>query len=341
MNKVARACFVAIVAALALAQTNTPTLQVIPFVTALGRATDTELDISIPASAPATAKASIYVPTGYTANLTQAAGTKIADVLALVDARGTSLPLQGQVIADTPAKYASDPRAQACAPGTHAAVWVIQLQLQAQTLNVPMFVDPTSGAEAALGSYKIQVCFASPDVPEAQGGAPFGAKVVEADVDFTSAFTNPASAAIYVWRALVTPYVAGTGTPNAAGTYELRSDAFLPVRFTLKARWDVKKRVAVITGTVAVPGATVVRVLILGRPSATSSSISRVGTAKVTKGKFTLRKRLTKKTFLTGFVQPTLASCDTSLPTPGPAGCATETTAPLISPTVVVTPRKK
>jgi hypothetical protein len=324
---------------------DTPTLQVIPFETALARHADTEIDFSVPAGAAATAKLVVYVPSGYTADLGQAAGTKIADAAAVVDASGTALTLQGQVTTDTPAKYASDARAQACAPGTHAAVWVLQLPTATQTLSIPIFVDPTSGAETAFGSYKLQSCFASPYVPEAQGGAPFGAKVTEADLDFLSVFTNPAKAAVYGWRALVTPYTAGTATPNAAGTYELRSYAYLPVAFTVKARWDRKRHTGVISGKLKLAGFVPNggSIAFVGGAGTDLSKYALIGRATIKKGAFTLRKKFKRTTYMFGFVPAGAGECNAQeTPLGAPAGCIQETTAPLISNRAKLTvPKKK
>jgi hypothetical protein len=323
---------------------TTPQLQVIPYVTGASRQTDTELDLIIPSAAAAAAKVVLYAPTGYTANLGQAPGTRIADVAATIDARGTRDTLQGQAVADAPARYATDPAAQACAPGAHAAVWVIQLPTPTQTLSLPMYVDPTSGAETSLGAYKIQVCFPSPDVPEAQGGALLGAKIVEADVDFLNPFTNPGRVGAYAWRALVTPYTPGTGTPNVAGTYELRAIAFIPVAFTLRAKYDKKRKNFLISGRLAFAGLTppAFAIGILGSPTLTTPRFTLVGSARGRRGAFTFRKRLKRTTYLIAFVAPTIDRCSAEIPTIAPAGCASETTAFMFSnPARAVLPKKR
>lgn len=324
------------------AQTDSPQLQVIPYVSALGRPTETELDLSIPAGSPAAARVVVYVPNGYGAHLTHVPGTKIADVAATIDARGTRLPLQGQAVADNPASHT----AQSCAPGLHAAVWVIQLPTQTRTLTIPMYVDPTSGNETSLGAFKMQVCFASPDVPEADGGAPFGAKVTLAEIDFLTAFTNPTQPALYIWRALVTPYTPGTGTPNAAATYELRSIAFIPAVLILSARYDRRKRVAVIMGKLSLAGVPppTVSVAIIAGPTANVSRWKVIGTARGRRGAFMLRtKKLQRTSFLAGVVPADdAAGCFDGRPAAAPAGCLRETTAPVVSTRVrLVVPKKR
>lgn len=337
MIKVVMAFSTVCLATLALAGSavaaDTPELQVIPYVTGLARQTDTELDLTIPAAAAAMAKVVIYAPAGYGATLALPAGTKIANATATVDAGGTTLALNGQAVADTPEKYTTDPRAQACAPGAHAAVWLLQLPFQSQTLTLPVYVDPTTAGETGLGAYKLQVCFPSPYVPEAEGGAPFGAKLIEADIDFTTGFTNPPTANVYIWRALVTPYTVGTGTRNDAGTYELRSVAFIPVVFTLKARYDKKKRVAVLSGKLKLSGVVPpnVEVAVVGGPTTQVSKWKLIGFGRGKKGSYTLRKKLKRSTYMAALVLPASDTCFDGQPSVAPAGCVRETTAPAIS----------
>ena len=47
-------------------------------------------------------------------------------------------------------------------------------------INLPAYVLPTAGAEAALGPAKIRFCLAPPDIPADKGGATFGAKFLSA-----------------------------------------------------------------------------------------------------------------------------------------------------------------
>jgi hypothetical protein len=331
--------FAAAAAALALAAPsmaqNEPELTVVPYDVALGQAADTELDLTLPASTNAPAKVTIYSGVGYTANLAQAPGTKIGDLAATVASGGASLDVSGDVVADNPANYAADPRAQACAAGTHAAVWVISITLGGNALHIPIFVDPTAGPEAAYGSYKLQVCFASPYVPEAAGGAPLGARLTEADLDFPTSpgvFHNPSTRGVYTWRALVTPYTQGTATADATATYELRSLASLPTKIALKAKWDAKRKRAVVSGTFNPPPA-------LGFPASvvveifrtTAGSTKHIGRAKTNKGKFTFRTKQAKGTAVySALVAGYFGTC-TAAGSPAPRGCARETVAPIFS----------
>lgn len=321
----------AIFAAPSFAQSE-PEFTVIPYDVGLGRVADTELDFVLPASTNAAARIVIYSAPGSTADVGQAPGTKVGDLSATVASGGATLPVTGTVVADNPASYAADPRAQACAPGTHAAVWVIAVTLGTTSLRIPIYVDPTAGAEAALGSYKLQVCFASPYVPEASGGAPLGARLTDAGIDFPAVFRNPSARGVYRWRALVTPYTQGTATPNAAGTYELRSLTSLPTRIALNGRYDRKKRRAVITGTfrppaeLGFPASVVVEVF-----RTTGKGTKRLGRTKTAKGKLTYRvKQASGTSVYSGLVTGYAGTC-TGPTSPAPAGCTRETVAPIFS----------
>jgi hypothetical protein len=314
---------------------NEPEFTVIPYDVALGRLADTELDLTVPSSTAAPAKVTIYAAPGYTAELGQAPGTKVGDLFATVASGGASLDVRGDVVADNPANYTSDPRAQACAPGAHTAVYVITITLGGTTLRIPIYVDPTSGSEAALGSYKLQVCFSSPYVPESAGGAPLGARLTEADIDFSDTpgvFRNPSARGVYRWTVLVTPYTAGTATPNPAGTYELRSLAALPTRIALKGKYDAKRKRAVLTGTLAAPAE-------LGFPASvivevfklTASSAKHIGRAKTKKGKFTFRVKQAKGTTTYSALVAGYAGPCTGPAAVAPAGCTRETVAPIFS----------
>ena len=337
---------VACVAALALAAPsfalNEPDFTVVPWQVGLNRVADTELDLTLPTTTAAAAKVVFYVAPGYTANLTQAPGTKVGTLDAKVDAGGTQLTLSNvAVTADDPAKYTTNPQAQACAAGKHAAVWVITVTLGASTLNIPIYVDPTAGDETALGSYKLQVCFSSPYVPESAGGAPAGARLTEADIDFPKVFSNPSAAGVYRWRAFVTPYTVGSATPNAAATYELRSLAQLPLRIGMRGRYDARKHQAVLNGTfrpspdLSLPASVIVEIY-----RDTGSGLKHIGHARTKKGKFTFRARQTRRRVVY-FAAVFYAGACTAPPSPAPAGCTRETVAPALSAFIRVPAKKR
>ncbi len=138
---------------------------------------------------------------------------------------------------DDPAKHTTD----ACSPGTNAAVWNMNLSVAGQTLVVPIYVNPTSGAATALGAYKLTICLPPWDVPVGTPGRSFeGAQLLDAKFTVNKIFTTPTGAGLERWDALFTPYTPGKGTPNPAGTFEARAFVPLPISLGIKASY-VKK----------------------------------------------------------------------------------------------------
>jgi hypothetical protein len=222
---------------------------------------------------PQPAKITVYVPAGYTLGASPAAGTTIGTTEGEVNARdlgGISLPLSGDVVVDNPANHLTD----VCAPGTHAAVWILRLSISGQTIALPVYVDPTSGAEAALGSAKLVTCLGPSDVPAGTPGrAANGAQLRFASFTVNGVLTPPVGPAR--WIAFTTPYNPGVGTPNVAGTVETR--AFVgPGAVTLTTKVTSKKKKQVtLSGRVTQSGlavATEVSLLVNGRVKATANS---------------------------------------------------------------------
>lgn len=229
-----------------------------------GTQSGTTLRLTLPRDHDATARIQILVPLAYQLTTTAAAGTVVgssnAQVLATAISPDTVAPLEGPVRAQDPAQFVNNQ----CAPGAHSAVWVAELAFSGQTIPVPFYVDavPAANQQALQASHTITVCFSSPYIPPAAGGAPLGAKILTANLTFVeSVTTTPSSAALNVWRGIFTPYVVGTATANAPGTVEARSMSALPKRITLTVR--VTRRVIRLTGRltegpVGVAGRTVV-----------------------------------------------------------------------------------
>jgi hypothetical protein len=230
------------------------------------------------------AKITVYVPGGYTLNTSQAPSSVIGRTTGEVFARDLNipLPLEGDVVADNPANYVANP----CAPGTHQAVWILRLAVAGQSINLPVYVDPTSSAEAALGSAKLQVCLGPSDVPAGTPGrSPNGAQLLSATFTVNGVLTPPVGPTR--WTAFTTPYTAGTGTPNAAGTVETRSFVG-PGAVTLTTRvTSKKKKQVVVAGSVTQSGlgvATKVSLLINGKAKASATSTTAGRYSKKLKG---------------------------------------------------------
>jgi hypothetical protein len=198
----------------------------------LGAATTADVFIAIDPDADPTAQLRIFSPVGYNANLTATPGTKIGSVVARVKAKalgGALLTLAGDVLVANPADPAIQAAALQCTKTTtHSTIWVLNTSLQGQTVAIPVFVDKA-------GPLVVQtVCLPSPDVPEAMGGAKFGAQLFAADFTIKNVFTNAGTRGNYEWAGIFTPYTPGTATPNPAGTLEARTLVGLPTSLTLK-----------------------------------------------------------------------------------------------------------
>jgi hypothetical protein len=236
MRRTTRVAVLGCVGALALAvagqafATYTPKLAV-----QMGDA-GTTIKLSIPSTDDPTAKLTFFAPVGTGANLSASPGTTIGTLDAKAAAGalgGATLPLTGTVqtrAAD--GTYLSSGQqvplsaaAQRCTGSTaHAGFWVLVLSAAGQTLEVPLFVDPspTGLPFSPLLSYQLVICLPPSDIPEALGGAAFGAKVFEANFTVKGVF-SPTTSGTNLWRVVGTPYNPGVGTPNAAATVEAQS----------------------------------------------------------------------------------------------------------------------
>src|SRR6186997_426756 len=187
----------------------------------------------------ATAKDTIYAPLGYQATLTQAPGTNLGTVdatLILRQGGNATADASGPVVVDSPANWG--PQATQCTgTATHEAVWRLDITVAGSPLRVPIFVDHAAGPEAAFSSVKIQFCLAGPI------GTPAGAQLLDAFFDVQGVFTSPANTQPRVWRAVMTPYVAGQPNPNPAGTVE--SQAVVSGKVTADGKAVGKARIQV------------------------------------------------------------------------------------------------
>jgi hypothetical protein len=237
-----------------------------------------------------TASVRIFVPTGTQLTTSQAPGTVLGPVKAIVkalDLAGADLPLEGQLLVAAPGQIA--PATQAACLGATAplASWIMVLSAAGQTLPVPTYLVTTTGAQAALGPAYIQVCLPPPDIPVGTPGrATFGAKLYSAELAINGVFS---SVPVGAWVAFWTPYKPGVGQVNVAGTVASPA-AIAPGAVTLTAKKS--GRGAILTGSVtqagqARGGATVT---IVG--GSTKAKLKTVGKAKVAaNGKFTLKAK--------------------------------------------------
>ncbi len=243
MSKTIRTILLGLVGALALSTAGTA---LAAYTSPSLRVTDDRSSVTIRYTVSATddptAKLTFYAPTGYSATLSQPAGTTLGTVTAqgtAADLGGALLPLTGTVqVRAANGTYLSGSTqvpiaaaAQQCTgTPTHTAYWVLILQAAGQTLELPVFVDsPAAGAtSSAFASSSIQACLPPPDVPAGTPGrATFGFKLTQVDFKVNNVFTS-AGTGQPRWRVLATPYNPGRGTPNAAGSVEAQSVIAFP-----------------------------------------------------------------------------------------------------------------
>jgi hypothetical protein len=316
----------------------------------LGGATTADVFIAISPDADPTAQLRIFSPVGYSAKLSAAPGTKIGTVVARVKAKalgGALLTLAGDVLVANPA----DPTIQAAATQctgtiTHSSIWVLNTSLQGQTVAIPVFVDQA-------GPLVVQtVCLPSPDVPEAMGGAKFGAQLFAADFTIKNVFTNAGTNGDYEWAGIFTPYTPGTRTPNPAGTIEARTLVGLPSSLTLKR---VKAKTGFkLAGQLRIAGVSPKGVkldLYAGKKAAPAPNAVFGGTGKrvgssaklPATGKYTMARRNVKfATFFQTRFENYTTKCEGPSPSNLPVPCREERIAAVTSNQVkVLKPRKK
>jgi hypothetical protein len=152
---------------------------------------------------------------------------------------------------------------------------VLVLAAAGQTLTLPAYLVPTSGALAAVGPAYIQICLPPPDVPSGTPGrATFGAKVYSAELATSGVFS---AVPVGAWIAFWTPYNPGVGTVNAAGTVASPA-AVAPGAVSAAA----KKRGlgAVVSGRVTQAGQARGGATLTIRGGAKASALKKLGTVK-------------------------------------------------------------
>ena len=185
---------------------------------------------------------SIYMPAGYTANLSHAADTQIGTVRTKIQLLASSVDFVTDASGSVLVADKSLPELQAGATEctgtpTHAAIWLLHMVAPGQTLDVPVYVDPTTGDEAAFSSAKLVLCLPNPYEQALPGTrAPGGAKIFDAKATLSAGvITNPTAAGAYLWRAVIAPWSANGPNPNPAGTVEAQGIVTIPSSLALKA----------------------------------------------------------------------------------------------------------
>jgi hypothetical protein len=318
-----------------------------------GGAAATNVQVTEDKSDAAPLKITIYQPAGYVAALNQPAGKQIgtvhADLQALAISPDAIIQADGTVLTDDPAKYTSN----TCAPGTHAAVWLLHVTVSGQTIDVPVYLDPTTGTETALGAAKLVLCLSDPyDTAPTSIRAPFGVKVINAKMTLDSGvITNPSSAGTFLWRATITPWNPASPAPDAAKTVEVQSIVTLPQALSLKATVKTIRhkhgKKTTVTNSVLLSGTLLENLQgIQGASVTILAGGKKIGsTTTSASGAFSRQAGLTKKT--TFQAKATVAQRDTACVSPLPAtsvpgGCVGATIGgyTLSSAVVSATPKK-
>jgi hypothetical protein len=243
---------------------NTGSISVTHTPMVLAGSTSTTIHVAIPQATDPIAAINIYVPSGYTLNTSQAPGSTIGsvDATAFSQDAGLTLPLSGNVTTASPASVAAQ-AAQCTGNPASQAVWILNLSVAGQSIQLPLYVNATAGAETALGATKLTICLPPPDVPVGTPGrSAQGAQVLDARFTVNGVFTTPTAGSVLKWDALFTPYTPKTGRANPAGTFEARAFVPLPVVLGLGARYVAKTNTFQLAGKVtegglALPGLTV------------------------------------------------------------------------------------
>ena len=286
-------------------------------------------------------KITIYMPSGYSAALAQTAGAQIgtvhADLQALAISPDAIIQADGTVLAGDPSSSALQSSGTQCTgTPTHAAIWLLHVTVSGTTLDVPVYLDPTSGTETALGIAKLVLCLPNPYEQAAPGTrAAFGVKIINAKMTLNAGvITPPTTAGTYLWRSTITPWTANGATPHAAGTIEAQSIVTLPAVTTLKAsvksiKHKKGKKITytnsvTLTGTVTENGSPVAGATVNIFSGAKKVATVTTGASGTFSKKLGLGKKTSYKATVT--VADRSASCISALPaTQVPGGCASAT----------------
>jgi hypothetical protein len=238
-----------------------------------------------------TASVRIFVPTGTQLTTSQAPGTVLGPVKAIVkalDLGGADLPLEGQLLVAAPGQVPAAVQAACLQDATPLATWVLVLSAAGQTLTVPAYLVPTAGAQSALGPAYIQICLPPPDVPAGTPGrATFGAKVYSAELTATGVFS---AVPVGAWVAFWTPYTPSVGTVNLAGTVASPA-AVAPGAVSAAAKRSGLG--AIVSGRVTQAGQGRGGATVTIRGGAKASALKKLGSVKVkANGSYTFKAKL-------------------------------------------------
>jgi hypothetical protein len=284
---------------------------------------------------------SIYVPTGYTANLSQAVGTQIGTVRNKIQLLGFSADAVADfvgtiLVADKSSSALQTSATQCTGTPTHVTIWLLHTVAAGQTFDVPVYVDPTSGTEAAFSSAKLVLCLPNPYEQALPGmRAPGGAKIFDAKATLSAGvITNPTAAGAYLWRAVIAPWTPNGPSANPAGTMETQGIVTIPASLALKAKVRTfrhkRQGRKTVTNSVLLSGKLLENLRGVAGAKVTFYANGKTAgsTATGSTGLFSTKAGLRKKaTFSARAVVPTRESACASPLTTVPAGCISATLA--------------
>jgi hypothetical protein len=259
-------------------------------------------------------KIQIYVPTGFGLNA-PVGGTTVGTAsghLLVKDVDATQeQSFSAKITAISPTDPAVAYENASCDNTTHAAAWSMQLTANdTSPVNIPIFVDRTTGSETAFGSLKLVMCLRSPDLPASDPNRSQTGTKLDNFLLTLSGFTIPTKAGDYRWRSLWTPYAPGTGNVNAAGTVEAQSIVRVPPGVLSLAAKRVQqtinghvRSIVRLTGKLVVAGEPASGVRLGFSHGANKAKLTAFGTVKSgATGSFLITSRLTKATYFQGGV---------------------------------------
>ena len=267
----------------------------------------------------------IFVPTGFALNA-PVGGTTVGSATGRVLVKDVDASQEQNFTGKLVAIGTNDPAVAwenaNCDKTTHAAAWMMSMTMNDGAASIPIFVDKTTGSEAAFGPYKLVVCMRSPDLPQADPNrSPVGTKLNSLALTLTG-FKVPTAGGDYRWRSLWTPYTPGTANVNTAGQVEAQSVVRIPagtlslaakkVKVTVKGRVQTQVR---LSGRLAIAGKAARRTPVALSHGASKARLVALGTVRTDgAGRYVLSSRLTRSTYFQAGV--TIARQEL-----GPGGC--------------------
>jgi len=238
-----------------------------------------------------TASAIVIAPTGTQLRTNQAPGTILGPVDAfatVLSLGGANVEIEGHIVVAAPGQVPAAQSAPCLQGATPLATWLMVIEVTTgREDTVPLYLVSTAGGPlAGVGPAYVQVCLPAPDIPENQGGAPFGLKLYAATPTISGVFSP---VPVGAWISLWVPYTPGTGKPNLAGAV-VAPARVVPGAVSVKAK---KLGLgAVVAGVVSqagqARGASVVTIF----GGTTARKLAKLGTVKAkANGNFAFRAR--------------------------------------------------